>query len=206
VSRLHPRRVFLVSGGLFLALAVLVALVGVFPGDLAVRDTLLALATPPLVAFLRLVNRAGHWRVLLPGTLLLYVLPRARVHWMIWPAMMLSAPICEGLLKITVARPRPEGVAYGFPSGHATAAAAFFGAVIYLSGFLAPRSRAALRLGAATMLILVALARVVLRAHWPSDVLGGIALGLALASAAALLDSLERSPASPRAALPNSEV
>jgi membrane-associated phospholipid phosphatase len=62
-----------------------------------------------------------------------------------------------------------------------------------------------LRVGAATVLILVALARVVLRAHWPSDVLGGIALGLALASAAALLDSLERGPAStPRTALPNS--
>jgi undecaprenyl-diphosphatase len=197
--------VFLVSGGLFLALAVLVAVVGVFPGDLAVRDALLGLATPPLVAFLRLINRAGDWRVLVPGTMLLYVLPRARVHWMIWPVMMLSAPICEGLLKITLARPRPEGVAYGFPSGHATAAAAFFGAVVYLSGFLAPRARAVLRVGAAMLLILVALARVVLRAHWPSDVLGGVALGLALAAGAALLDSLERDPVStPRAALPNS--
>jgi membrane-associated phospholipid phosphatase len=31
------------------------------------------------------------------------------------------------------------------------------------------------------------MARVVLRAHWPSDVLAGIALGLALAAAAGLL-------------------
>ena len=37
------------------------------------------------------------------------------------------------------------------------------------------------------MIVLVAVARVILRAHWPSDALGGIALGLALASAAALL-------------------
>jgi membrane-associated phospholipid phosphatase len=35
--------------------------------------------------------------------------------------------------------------------------------------------------------LLVALARVILGAHWPSDALGGLALGLALASGAALL-------------------
>src|SRR5919204_259468 len=35
--------------------------------------------------------------------------------------------------------------------------------------------------------LLVALARVILGAHWPSDALAGLALGLALASAAALL-------------------
>jgi len=37
------------------------------------------------------------------------------------------------------------------------------------------------------VIVLVAAARVMLRAHWPSDALGGIALGLTLASAAALL-------------------
>jgi membrane-associated phospholipid phosphatase len=37
------------------------------------------------------------------------------------------------------------------------------------------------------MIGLVGLARVILRAHWPSDVLAGIALGLALAAAAGLL-------------------
>jgi membrane-associated phospholipid phosphatase len=34
------------------------------------------------------------------------------------------------------------------------------------------------------VILLVGVARVVLRAHWPSDVLAGIALGLALAAAA----------------------
>jgi len=35
--------------------------------------------------------------------------------------------------------------------------------------------------------VLVAVARVILRAHWPMDALAGIALGLTFASLAALL-------------------
>jgi undecaprenyl-diphosphatase len=93
----------------------------------------------------------------------------------------------ETVFKQLVGRPRPEGVALGFPSGHATAAAAFFGAVMLLAGALPPRACAGVRALAAVMIALVGLARVILRAHWPSDVLAGIALGLALAAAAGLL-------------------
>jgi len=35
--------------------------------------------------------------------------------------------------------------------------------------------------------VLVAMARVVLRAHWPADTLAGIALGLTLASVAVMV-------------------
>jgi membrane-associated phospholipid phosphatase len=48
---------------------------------------------------------------------------------------------------------------------------------------------------AIVMILLVGLARVLLRAHWPSDVLGGIALGLALASIASLIASRPPTPA-----------
>jgi membrane-associated phospholipid phosphatase len=80
----------------------------------------------------------------------------------------------------------------GFPSGHATAAAAFFGAVMFLAGSLPKPARTWVRVAAAAGIVLVAMARVILRAHWPSDALGGIAL-----AAAALIASR------PRAASPS---
>jgi membrane-associated phospholipid phosphatase len=180
-----------------------VVLAGTPPLDHAVREAVLQAAGPALVAVMRVVNWGGEATVLLPGTLLLYlVFPRARRRAWIWVALMAAAPLAEGGLKFLVARPRPEGTGLAFPSGHATAAAAFFGAVFYLAGSLPPAARRAVRGLAVVAIVLVATARVVLRAHWPSDVLGGIALGLALASAAALVHSMADAPAAEGTAQP----
>lgn len=195
-SLIHPRGVLLVSTACFIALASAVVLGGVLPVDVAARDALLRVAAPPVVAVMRIVNFAGDKLVLVPATLLLFVfLPRARVRWWLWMAMMLLAPTLEGVLKHVVGRPRPEDASFGFPSGHATAAAAFFGAVVYLAGSLPDRAvRVTVRVAALLVILLVAVARVVLHAHWPSDTLGGIALGLGLAAAAALVDARPRRP------------
>jgi membrane-associated phospholipid phosphatase len=189
----HPRGVLLVTSAFFIALALAALLFGALPADDATRDTLLALASPPVIAVMRIVNHMGDWRALVPGTLLLFVVfPRARERWWIWVVLMITAPLVEGSLKYLVGRSRPENLSYGFPSGHSTAAAAFFGAVIYLAGSLPDPACRWVRALAPVGILLVGLARVILRAHWPSDVLGGIALGLALASAAALLEARRR--------------
>ncbi len=183
-------RLRLVTAGacVFAALAIVAATVGVLPGDLAIRGQLLSLASPPVIAFMHVVNTLGVWRVLFPSTLMLLLLfPTARQRWWVWLVLMIVAPIVEGTLKHVIRRPRPEDVSFGFPSGHATASAAFFGALIYLAGSLPPLPRAIVRTVAVTLILLVATARVMLRAHWPSDVLGGMVLGLTLASAAALV-------------------
>lgn len=189
---LHPRAALTVLGAFFVALGAAVAMMGVLPADTAVREALLGWATPTVVGLMRVVNYGGEWRVLFPATLLLLALfRRARERWWLWIVLMIAAPAAEGLLKIAIGRARPESAAFGFPSGHATAAAAFFGAVLYLAGSLRPASRRALRALAVACIVLVGLARIILRAHWPSDVLGGITLGLGLATIAALLSSLE---------------
>jgi membrane-associated phospholipid phosphatase len=184
----HPRGVLTVAGACFVALTAAVIVLGALPADVAVRDALLALATPGIVAAMRVVNRAGDWRLLLPGTLLLFVVfRRARERWWLWAAVMALAPLLEWILKHLVGRPRPEDVSLSFPSGHSTASAAFFGAVMFLAGSLSPRAGRWVRVLAVVMIVLVGMARVILRAHWPSDVLAGIALGLALAAAAGWL-------------------
>lgn len=194
----HPRAVLVLSVACFAVLAGAVGLAGTPPLDHAVREALLEAAGPAVTAVMRVANWGGEATVLLPGTLLLYlVFPRARWRPWVWPALMLAAPLVEGGLKFLLARPRPEGTGLAFPSGHATAAAAFFGAVFYLAGSLPPAARRTVRALAVLAILLVATARVVLRAHWPSDVLGGIALGLALASAAALVHAARRPAAQP---------
>ena len=187
-SRVHPRGVLVVAGACFLALTLTIAVLGSAPADVSLREALLALASPAVVDTMRVVNSAGDWRVLLPGTLLLFVVfRRARETWWLWVALMIVAPTLESVFKELVGRTRPESLALSFPSGHSTAAAAFFGALMFLAPALPPWLCAAVRVLATLMILLVGMARVVLRAHWPSDVLAGIALGVALAAAAGLL-------------------
>jgi membrane-associated phospholipid phosphatase len=191
--RSNSWRVLLASAACFLALALTVLLVDPFPGDAAARRWVLGYGSPAVVGVAHVVNYLGNWRVLLPATLLLLAaFPRARARWWLWVGLMLAAPSAEGLLKIVVGRTRPEEASMGFPSGHATAAAAFFGAVIYLASPLRPPLRQAVRAASIVLIVLVALARVVLRAHWPVDTLAGIALGLLFASLATMLDDRYR--------------
>jgi membrane-associated phospholipid phosphatase len=183
-----PHGVLIVTAVAFVVLALAAALVGTFGADTAIREWLLASASPHVIGMMRVVNVAGDWRFLLPATLVLFVVfDRARRTWWVWLALMVAAPLAETVMKIAVGRPRPEAAAYGFPSGHVTAASAYFGAVVYLAERMRPGLRTAVRAFAVVMVILVGVARVVLRAHWPSDVLGGLALGLALASIAAII-------------------
>jgi len=189
----RPRGVLLVTSSCFLVLALAVLLFGILPADATIRDALLGLASPAMVTVMRVINAMGDWRGLVPGTVLLFVLlPGARTRWWIWVALMVAAPVAESVVKWLVGRSRPGELSMGFPSGHATAAAAFFGAVVFLAGSLPHPARTSVRIVAVAGIVLVGMARVMLRAHWPSDALGGIALGLALAAAAALIASRPR--------------
>ena len=182
----------LVAFGGFLGMGLAAFLVGILPGDLSMRYALQTEERTALHTLALWANPVGTWLVLLPACLVIFALSRAaRRRWWLWAAVFLAAGAFENVFKFLVDRPRPSGFALGFPSGHTTAAAAFAVVLIYLAsrGRLPLAARLPLQIGAAAIMLLVGCARIVLRAHWPTDVLGGLLLGTACAAAAAWWDS-----------------
>jgi undecaprenyl-diphosphatase len=85
------------------------------------------------------------------------------------------------LSKWIVARPRPRLSPYGFPSAHTFGAVVFFGGVIYLlwTVEMRPIWRWTGTVVLALLILGVAVSRLYLRAHWLSDVAGGLTGGAA---------------------------
>jgi membrane-associated phospholipid phosphatase len=122
------------------------------------------------------------------GNTELYLVVLPVVYWVAGPALalrlllpLLLADALTSLLKQAVLAPRPywlgtvRGLAaansYGFPSGHASTAMAFWGTMARLR--LAPWPLALLVIG------LVSLSRLYLGVHYPHDIVGGWLIGLA---------------------------
>ena len=182
-----------IAGGvLFLALAVIVFSVGLLPGDTALYNEILSRRTPAVREFFSWANIFGNWKGLVPATVLLLILsPHARRRWWLIALILIGAPVFEHAAKVLVGRTRPQGRAMGFPSGHSTGAAAFAVLAIYFAvkerwGRMQRLTLAAAVLG---LMVLVGIARMVLHAHWPSDVLGGFLLGGSCAAAGAWWDA-----------------
>ncbi|QGK68998.1 phosphatase PAP2 family protein [Allosaccharopolyspora coralli] len=92
-----------------------------------------------------------------------------------------------GLTKWIIARPRPPALplvgvedGFGFPSGHSAQAAAVYLmiALLILPLLTGSRRRAAVLLAAMALTATAMLSRIVLGVHSPSDVFGGLLLGV----------------------------
>jgi undecaprenyl-diphosphatase len=88
-------------------------------------------------------------------------------------------------------------VGLAFPSGHAFTAVTLYGFFIYLVWSRAqhPVLRSVITAALGGIAVLVAASRVLLRAHWFSDVLGGFTLGLGWLVSCLLLIHVLRRPA-----------
>jgi len=141
-------------------------------------------------------NIGGTWTTaslgILIGITLLF-----RKKWRSSTIMLLSiasTALITGIMKEFFLSPRPIDALQtitndpSFPSGHSSMAAAFFVIVIYLS---APRihswvKRELMIVACVLAIIAIGVSRLILNVHWFSDVIGGWALGVFLATASIL--------------------
>ncbi|MBA2427771.1 MAG: bifunctional DedA family/phosphatase PAP2 family protein [Actinobacteria bacterium] len=92
--------------------------------------------------------------------------------------------LLDDAVKGLVGRPRPrfhplvQALGSSFPSGHAAAAAGMCAALAYVATrHLSPRRSVPVWTVAVGVSLLVGFTRIYLGVHWPTDVLGGLALG-----------------------------
>lgn len=138
------------------------------------------------------------------------------VLWMFWKhrrregivVIVVLAAVTAGseAVKQLVARPRPPGfdtsipgVVYSYPSGHVLEALTICGiiALVVWRSSQPHLLRAGLAIAVAIFVALVAVARVALNAHYPSDVLGGFLAGIAVLALFALVTNKGDAPPAP---------
>lgn len=108
---------------------------------------------------------------------------RAAIHLFIIDLLMLCA---VGFFKFIYHNPRPEGFQYvapnsSFPSGHAGMSFVILSAFAYFSGkLIKPTLKWVPYTIASVLIVLVAISRLYLGAHWFTDILGSITLGFAV--------------------------
>jgi membrane-associated phospholipid phosphatase len=156
--------------------------------DKRVYAHLQLLRTAPFDALLIAITGLGDQKVVMPvavaGLVTLLALRRFRAGWYLTLAIVGGAVFVGGVKRV-IARPRPvsiyDGVAeYAFPSGHAAMSVVLYGFLAVLLAYGSPRPvRRGVAFAALTLVGLIAFSRVYLGAHWLSDVLAGLAFGVA---------------------------
>ena len=153
--------------------------------EFQILDGLQTIHTSMLDTFMTFVTKLGDAGIAwISLTIILLLIPKTRKAGAYMAvALIADLIICNAILKPIVARPRPYSINktikllvpplrdYSFPSGHTAASFASVSA-LYFAG------RKRLAVGTLVVSILIAFSRMYLYVHYPTDVLGGLIIGL----------------------------
>jgi membrane-associated phospholipid phosphatase len=177
-----------------LGLAAIAAGEGIVPGDVAIARAVQRPVSPEIDTIARFASLVGNdfpsmVVLALIGIFILICLRRLDLALFLAVAVVLRT--VGPVLKTLIASPRPtsdvitiivHSQGLGFPSGHAMGAALFYGAIAIIAPQVVANRLLArgMQVGAVVTMALIALSRVRLGVHWPSDVVGGLLFGLAI--------------------------
>ena len=136
--------------------------------------------------------------LILISILMLYKL---KIHTLFVLISMIASSILIPVLKNSFDRERPsmlrliEISGFSFPSGHAMGSTIFFGSLGTIIKHTDLNNKALLMTVCATFILMISSSRVYLGVHYPTDVLAGVVIGLAVVvGTSALLHKKLRKP------------
>ena len=152
------------------------------------ENLLLHLRTPFLVQVFESVTFFGNPLTItvLAGIIALFLLasPRFRPYLKGYIVTLSGAALSGYALKEIIRRARPDGLipalaqpGFSFPSGHATASMVLYGFLAFLLCREYPHRRKLVVLITLITILIIGFSRLYLGVHFPSDVIGGYALG-----------------------------
>ncbi len=185
------RAVIMICGfAAFAVIAGFVATGDVLAFDTAVREWFYSIRSDGLTAVLKVITYMGNWQTITLICLLLLIIPKTRIRYGIpvsFSAIFIT--LLNKGVKTIFKRPRPdeslhliEQGGYSFTSGHAITSMVVFGLLIFLvQKYVSDRRTAnTLTVLLCIPLIFIGLSRIYMGVHFPTDVLGGWSLGLAV--------------------------
>jgi membrane-associated phospholipid phosphatase len=160
----------------------------VLPTDIPIATFIQQFNWGPVIYPMELINAsAGIWQVLIGAVAVvaLFILER-RAGWLMLIGSISS--LLDNVIKLVISRQRPPAdlvhilsptTGFSYPSGHAV----FFTWMSFMIAVsLAPKIKPVFRpllwIAAVIIIVLTCIARVWAGAHWPSDVIGGVLLGI----------------------------
>lgn len=192
-------RSVIIGGALicFAYLAYMISNYDVLGIDTVIREWAYGQRTPVLNRILIGITYLGNWQTIVSLGLVLLAYPGTRKNiGLPFAVTAVSSTVIYKVAKSIFQRPRPELAVriikeggYSFPSGHSMNCLVIYGMLIYLTRRYCRNKRIANIITVVLSLLILAIgcSRVYVGVHFPTDILGGWSLGIAVLTAAIII-------------------